>query len=882
MAIVNVPYEPIECGPYGPRGAILEIVDDNDRGPSASGPVNLDDPFLLMQQGRFPAPEDRLFRQQMTYAVCTTTYAAFRQALGRDVAWGFRHMGIGDRSSRLRIRPVVKDLQNAFYDPSRGELRFGVFAAGRAVAGRNVPGGEVALCLSHDVVVHEMSHALLDGLRSHFLYPSNPDVLAFHEAFADLIAVFQRFTYRDVIHSAIRASRGDVSCATLLTNIAVQFAQAMNLTGALRTAVAGTDLRYEDAIEPHHRGELLVSAVFEAFTTVYQRKTAPLMRLASGGTGVLPAGEIPELLIAELAERAARLASQFLAICIRAIDYCPPVDITFGEYLRAVITADSDLVPHDEFAYREAWIDAFAKRRIYPSDVPSLSESALKWRGPQEMMPPEPELSFAHLQFDGDPGRAASADEMVRQATAFGQLAADPQYRAEFGLAASDDPALDGDELSRPVVESIRSSRRVGPSGQVVFDLVAEIIQRRSVRARNGRAGFDFYGGATAILDPEGRLRYVIRKRVLDEERMRRQADFTVGAGAPLFGAGPSGMRIPESKLLLRLHDVTRPQLQISVGARDAAREQARGLASPSDTSRKYLLRLNDIDPAVRLLKQCMNRCVSPSPMLDESTTFDENTQRAVTSFQLNVGAAVDGVVGPATWALTGRALSYNITGLTIDDAVAIWIQRLLRNNPRTAKIAALESPGVLDFYEFAYGPLTASQRTGLSTLLTQIVADPAITDLRWAVYMAATVKHECADTWRPIEEYGRGAGRKYGEPIDVVDDDGVKHSNAYYGRGYVQLTWKDNYLEIGNQIGLGKQLMIHPEMALEPDVAYRIMSFGMRHGTFTGKGLPAFIQDDKADYLNARRIINGTDQAQRIEGYAKRIETMLLANLPF
>src|SRR6185295_3432725 len=96
-----------------------------------------------------------------------------------------------------------------------------------------------------------------------------------------------------------------------------------------------------------------------------------------------------------LTERAGRLAAQFLTICIRAIDYCPPVDITFGEYLRAVITADADLVPDDQFGYREAWIDAFAKRRLYPSDVPSLSQSALRWLEPKDSMPPEPELSFA-------------------------------------------------------------------------------------------------------------------------------------------------------------------------------------------------------------------------------------------------------------------------------------------------------------------------------------------------------------------------------------------------------------------------------------------------------------------------------------------------------
>jgi len=878
-ATVNVPYEPIERGPRGPRGAILEIVDDDVSNGDESADVDLDDRFLLMQQGRLPAPEDRRFRQQMTYAVCTTTYAAFRQALGREIAWGFRHAGRRETTPRLRIRPSVPELQNAYYDRSHGELRFGLFTAGSAVAGRNIPGGQIALCLSHDVVVHEMSHAMLDGLRSHFLEPSNVDVLAFHEAFADLIALFQRFTYDDVVRAAIRAARGDVSAATLLTNIAVQFAQATSATGALRTAVGGTDVRYADAIEPHHRGELLVAAIFEAFATVYQRKTAPLVRLATGGTGVLPAGELSEVLIARLTDHAARLASQFLTICIRAIDYCPPVDITFGEYLRAVITADTDLVPHDDFAYREAWIDAFAKRGIYPPDVPSLSESALLWRGPEEMMPPEPELSFARLQFDGDPGRASSAVETVRQATAFGQLAADPAYRAEFGLVATDDPALDGDEVSLPVVESVRSSRRVGPSGQIVFDLVAEITQRRRVRARDGMPGFDFYGGATAILDAQGRLRYVIRKRVLDDARIRRQAEFMAGDGAPLVGRGPENTLIPEPSLLLKLHDVTRPQLRSSAGARELARDGAAPALALA--AQKYLLRPGDTSDVVQLLKQCLNRCVTPPPALDDTPTFDDATQRAVTRFQFSNGSIVDGIVGPATWALTGRALKYRTNGLGLGAEIPAWIQRLLRNDPRTTTLAPLEIGGAVELYEFTYGRLSDAQRKGLSSLLARMAADPDITDLRWAAYMAATVKHECTDAWRPIEEDGRGAGKSYGKTMEMTDSKGEVHQNAYYGRGYVQLTWKESYLDIGRKIGLGDDLVIHPELALDPEVAYRIMSYGMRLGSFTGKRLSSYIQGETADYRNARRIINGTEQAERIATYAKRIETILVANVP-
>jgi len=175
------------------------------------------------------------------------------------------------------------------------------------------------------------------------------------------------------------------------------------------------------------------------------------------------------------------------------------------------------------------------------------------------------------------------------------------------------------------------------------------------------------------------------------------------------------------------------------------------------------------------------------------------------------------------------------------------------------------------------HGNLSAA--AGLHALLDFIVTDPDITDIRWAAYMLATVKHECANKWQPIEEFGKGKNRPYGEPATIADADGTTYINTYYGRGYVQLTWRKNYDNLGRKLGLGNGLVLHPEHALEPQTAYDIMSFGMRHGSFTGVGLNHFIYDTKCDYLNARRIINGTDQAPLIAGYASAIEGALRAN---
>lgn len=182
--------------------------------------------------------------------------------------------------------------------------------------------------------------------------------------------------------------------------------------------------------------------------------------------------------------------------------------------------------------------------------------------------------------------------------------------------------------------------------------------------------------------------------------------------------------------------------------------------------------------------------------------------------------------------------------------------------------------------YRTKFGKLKQSQVPGLVALLDGIESDVDVADVRWAAYMLATVKHECADRWRPIDEFGKGAGREYGKPVKVTDSHGKQHEITYYGRGYVQLTWHDNYVKMSTALGLDDDLVIHPERALEPEIAYRIMSYGMRKGSFTGKKLADFIHNDVCDYKNARKIINGLDKWQLIKGYAEGCEKCLRSSL--
>ena len=530
VALVNVPYEPLAPGPIG----VLLEVDPTD-GPTGTRyrAANLEDPHILMRDGYAPSASDPCFHQQMVYAVGSLTCSAFRTALGRDIAWGFDREARQNDATRLTLRPHGTNERNAYYDKAEGSIWFGYFRANEQVAGRNQPGGFVFTCLSHDIIAHEMTHALLDGLRAHFTYPSGPDVLAFHEAIADLVAIFQHFSYRETLAAAIKRARGNLREAALLTALAMQFGHTTGSERPLRTAidVSGKDgkpARYGESQEPHARGAVLTAAVFDAFATVFERKVERYLRLATGGSGVLAEGEIHPDLSAVLADKASKLASQFLGICIRAIDYCPPVDLEFGEFLRAVVTADMDLVPDDPWGYREAWIDAFRLRGIYPPYTYSLSEDALLWRPPEQAVPGQEALSFATLRFAGDPARAAGANELRRQACALGRLVSDPRHMGEFGLCESGDERLGGDTVDLPSIDSIRTSRRVGPDGQLVFDLVAEVTQRRTMK---GRKRFDHYGGSTVIMDPHGNIRYVIRKSAMNEERLERQRAFMAEAG---------------------------------------------------------------------------------------------------------------------------------------------------------------------------------------------------------------------------------------------------------------------------------------------------------------------------------------------------------------
>jgi hypothetical protein len=379
VVTIGIPWEPLRPGPSGARVQVIDFDGGREVASPTPGrreggfykPVDLDDPHIAVQNGLPPSEGDPRFHQQMVYAVAMRTLEAYDKALGRRL----RPVG-----GRLRLFPHGFRGENAFYHPELRAVLFGYFEADRVNPGPNLPGQFVFTSLSHDIIVHEVTHAVIHRVRPLLLDQTNPDVAAFHEAVADLTAILLHFTLPGVVEETIAATQTRLSNSSPLVELAEQFGYATGQAKALRSAVDTPDpLRYQTEMEPHARGSILVGAVFEAFLTNYQRRIADLLRLATGGTGVLPEGSLHPDLVARVSREAIRAADQVLTVCLRAFDYLPPVDVTFSDFLRAIVTSDHELFPTDAGGLRVAFIDAFRRRGIYPPEVMSLAERSLVW-----------------------------------------------------------------------------------------------------------------------------------------------------------------------------------------------------------------------------------------------------------------------------------------------------------------------------------------------------------------------------------------------------------------------------------------------------------------------------------------------------------------------
>ena len=257
----------------------------------------------------------------MVYAVATDTIQHFEAALGRRIHWrraerDVRRGGRRPGATSTRSTSSARDGggQRLLQPARRTASSSATSAPTRTDPGRNLPGQTVFTCLSHDIIVHETTHAIIDGIRGHFTEQTNPDVPAFHEAFADLAALFRHFSHKEVLLDTIQRTGGRLVPSTSLQAAARRGGRrrrAASIGAADRRAQSAGRARaavrrghrartaacarrwgrrrtrddIEKMSEPHLRGSILVAAVFDAYFSIYVRRTADLFRIYRAGGG---------------------------------------------------------------------------------------------------------------------------------------------------------------------------------------------------------------------------------------------------------------------------------------------------------------------------------------------------------------------------------------------------------------------------------------------------------------------------------------------------------------------------------------------------------------------------------------------------------------------
>jgi hypothetical protein len=511
---VAVPAEALDRGPRGYRVSVVDydcthdvFYEPADLGADGDVYERASDDALL---------GDPRFHAQNVYALVMRALARFERALGRHVSWSFPY------GHQLQVAPHAFREANAYYSEADQGLLFGYFPGRRRHT--------IFTCLSHDVVVHETTHALLDSLRDRYTDASVLDQAAFHEGFADLVAILSVFALPDVVEALLRTSiqehrrrRPGADPARSLARVgeawlrrSALFRLAEEMGGELQ-AHRGRALRASLDLEParglldrsefflpHRRGEVLVAALLRALVAVWARRLDEL--------GADAIGRSEATAVRRIAEEGAAAADYLLTLAIRALDYAPPIDLRFGDYLSAMLTAEAEVAPGESrFRYREALPKACAVYGIEPA-----SEA-----GDGYWQPPEADRTIA--------GRRPLVYERVH----FDSLRQDPDEVFRFLWENRDTLGLYPGTYTR--VMSVRPCVRVGPDGFVLRETVAEWEQMMDVQARDlvglglrAPAGMPrgtplrLHGGGTLVFDDFGTLKYNVHKRLVGRGQQRK------------------------------------------------------------------------------------------------------------------------------------------------------------------------------------------------------------------------------------------------------------------------------------------------------------------------------------------------------------------------
>jgi hypothetical protein len=522
---LSIPAERLDTGPSGARIRVIDydassgILYTADRG-GVTADGDLKDRFARSSDAVLLSNPH--FHAQNVYAIASCTLARFERALGRRVTWGFA-------GHQILIAPHAMCEANAYYDESIRALLFGY-----CVDDSRTPGTVVFSCLSHDVVVHETTHAILDGLRDRFTEPSSLAQDGFHEGFADVVALLSILASRDLIAALLRpdpavgqpaikdpyrlklaALTTEALSGTALFTLADQMGPAVNGagSGALRRSLVDVGLNTEwmsnpDFAEPHRYGEVLVSAVLNTFLGVWCRR---IRHLAAALGRYSDEDEIDHRLVAQ---EGADAADSLLNMMIRGLDYTAPTHITYEDFLSAVLTADVETVPDDSrYGYREVLRNCFAQLGIKPA---SNNVTGGVWE-PPDLSPRYDRVRFESILRD--------PEEMFRFLW---------ENRKEFKIAPN----------AYTRVESVRPVTRIGPDGFVSRETVTEYTQRLTVLADRLQtlgitqpSGIDdatpvtLWGGGTLILDEYGRVKYHIRKQLLNRKLQSKRLQYQAENG---------------------------------------------------------------------------------------------------------------------------------------------------------------------------------------------------------------------------------------------------------------------------------------------------------------------------------------------------------------
>ena len=531
--VVLVPKESLDPGPRGYRVSIIDYDSSEDICYKPADIISYD---KFKEKADSELLTDPEFHAHNVYAIIMRTLARIEFVLGRRVSWGFS-------GHHLHVAPHAFQDANAFYSERDHGLLFGYFPNSQWTNNKEQP-EKIFCCLSHDIIAHETTHAIVDGLRDHYTDPSLPQQAGFHEGFADIVAILSVMSLESMIETIVKGrSKKDLLEIGFferspILSLAEQFGEVIKGVkyGALRQSLLITPdpnkLLQAQYQEPHLLGEVLVSSILSALVNIWRR------RLEDFGKDI-PASRV--------ADEGAKAAEHLLNICVRALDYCPPLDLEYEDYLSALLTADKELVPDDKYDYRGQIISGFNKWGIKPRSQPTTETPSMKgiWKNPIVQMMTNSTYTAENKKLKEESSSKKDGyippEELDYTGIHFDSLRRDPDEVFKFIWNNRTKLRVFGGAYT--VVNWVRPSTKVGPDGFVLRETVAEYTQLINIRAGdleklNGFEGFkkpknlsddvliQLTGGGTLLFNEFERLKYHIRKRIDDMDRQNEKLNY--------------------------------------------------------------------------------------------------------------------------------------------------------------------------------------------------------------------------------------------------------------------------------------------------------------------------------------------------------------------